>query len=676
MTGLTGAGHRRLALRAGAVRLGGALLSCSVLIAGCARNDGGAPITWGAEPGRQGSDVVTAATPAGLAPGEVRVQEGDTVYGLARGYGVSPGTIVEINRLMPPYDLYPGQILKIPQSETASALNTNVPASRLGHSPSTSGRILVGPGESLYSLARNHNVDAQALARANNLHPPYTLQRGQTLQLPGGGTGTTPNARLAESRPEATRPEATRPAGTAGGGIQVARGDTLYSLARANGVAPDTLAAVNDLSVPYTLYPGQVLRLPGAAPARATVARSTSAPSTATATATGTAETRSAPPVRSSPIATASIDTRIRGAAPSPGGRRITVQEGDNIYTIAQHYGLSVKEVAHHNRLQPPYIVRPGQQLEIPSGGSAAAPSGASTHTVQRGDTLYSIAQTYGVSVGDLRKLNNLTDAGHLSPGQTLHVRADAHIRGKDTPPPVIVAESRSLTAGQPQSDVRTAARSEPQQAERSVAAVPVAEDESQIGGPEIEVKNLDEPDFEPALRSGNSESSGDLGGSGAPAETKPDAIAADKTPAQANPVRADPVITASLGQDGDFIMPVRGRILSGYGPKSNGLHNDGLNIAVAVGTPVRAAKGGTVTYAGQELKGYGKLLLIKHDDGYVTAYAHNSRLLVRQGQRVRQGDIVAESGDTGYVDSPQLHFEIRKGRKSVDPALFFDDMG
>ncbi|HEY9539438.1 MAG TPA: M23 family metallopeptidase, partial [Kiloniellaceae bacterium] len=118
----------------------------------------------------------------------------------------------------------------------------------------------------------------------------------------------------------------------------------------------------------------------------------------------------------------------------------------------------------------------------------------------------------------------------------------------------------------------------------------------------------------------------------------------------------------------GSFHWPVRGALLSSYGAKSGGEHNDGINIAAPRGTPVRAAENGVVAYAGEELKGFGKLLLVKHADGWVTAYAHNEALLVSAGDTVRQGQTIARVGSSGHVDRPQLHFEVRRGTRAVDP--------
>jgi murein DD-endopeptidase MepM/ murein hydrolase activator NlpD len=119
------------------------------------------------------------------------------------------------------------------------------------------------------------------------------------------------------------------------------------------------------------------------------------------------------------------------------------------------------------------------------------------------------------------------------------------------------------------------------------------------------------------------------------------------------------------------FRWPVRGRVIAAFGPKPNGVQNDGINLAVPEGTPIKAAEDGVVAYAGSELKGYGNLVLVRHPNGFVTAYAHASDILVKRGETVKRGQVIAHSGQTGNVTSPQLHFEIRKGATPVDPSQY-----
>jgi len=116
------------------------------------------------------------------------------------------------------------------------------------------------------------------------------------------------------------------------------------------------------------------------------------------------------------------------------------------------------------------------------------------------------------------------------------------------------------------------------------------------------------------------------------------------------------------------FTWPLRGPVVSSFGAKPGGTRNDGINISAPAGTAVRAAGAGTVVYAGAELKSFGNLILIRHANGWVSAYAHNRKLLVKEGATVKTGDTIAEVGATGSVSTPQLHFETRRGRDPVNP--------
>jgi murein DD-endopeptidase MepM/ murein hydrolase activator NlpD len=158
------------------------------------------------------------------------------------------------------------------------------------------------------------------------------------------------------------------------------------------------------------------------------------------------------------------------------------------------------------------------------------------------------------------------------------------------------------------------------------------------------------------------------------PAKEKARLAQATTTPEAAAAVTETPVKTAeATGALPTFRWPVRGRVVTGYGAKTNGKSNDGINVAVPEGTPIKAAEDGVVAYSGNELKGYGNLILVRHSNGYVTAYAHASELMVKRGETIKRGQIIAKSGQSGEVGSPQLHFEIRKGSSPVDPLQFLN---
>ena len=128
---------------------------------------------------------------------------------------------------------------------------------------------------------------------------------------------------------------------------------------------------------------------------------------------------------------------------------------------------------------------------------------------------------------------------------------------------------------------------------------------------------------------------------------------------------------TGAPNATASFRWPVRGKVIDGFGPKANGQQNDGINVAVPEGTQIKAAEDGVVAYAGSELKGYGNLVLVRHSNGFVTAYAHASELNVKKGEQVKRGQVIGKAGATGNVKSPQLHFEVRKGATPVDPTQY-----
>jgi murein DD-endopeptidase MepM/ murein hydrolase activator NlpD len=136
----------------------------------------------------------------------------------------------------------------------------------------------------------------------------------------------------------------------------------------------------------------------------------------------------------------------------------------------------------------------------------------------------------------------------------------------------------------------------------------------------------------------------------------------------RAPPRVADNDAPAPVNADMQFTWPVKGRVLANYGSTAGGERNDGINIAASYGEPIHAAAGGMVSYSGNDLKSYGNLVLIRHGNNYVTAYAHVERILVNRGDQVAKGQVIAYAGSTGDVSQPQLHFEIRRGVQPINP--------
>ena len=155
-------------------------------------------------------------------------------------------------------------------------------------------------------------------------------------------------------------------------------------------------------------------------------------------------------------------------------------------------------------------------------------------------------------------------------------------------------------------------------------------------------------------------------------AAAKPASYVTRNVPAYASvSTQALPPLGAPAGDAPAFAWPVSGRVISDFGATANGGKNDGINIAAAWGTPIRASAAGTVTYAGSELKDYGNLVLVKHSGGYTTAYAHAERLVVARGDFVARGQVIGYAGQTGDVSTPQLHFEIRSATIPVNPRSY-----
>jgi murein DD-endopeptidase MepM/ murein hydrolase activator NlpD len=337
------------------------------------------------------------------------------------------------------------------------------------------------------------------------------------------------------------------------------------------------------------------------------------------------------PPAQPKLETTGTVAPRSVAAAHSaaPAGTTIIVGTSDTLDILAKRYNVSSAAILQANGYKGPRALSPGQQLIIPHQTAvAAAPALAppvskpvaavvtapsSVHIVNHGDTLLSIAHRNHVPVAELAKANNLDTSAKLSLGMKLNVPG---------------AKTAAAAAAAPV--VATAPAAVPSPAGKMAAA----------GAPQQSVRM--------AQATGNVEGP-----------------AAAETPA-VKPSEA----TGALPT---FRWPVRGKVITSYGAKTNGKSNDGINLAVPEGTPVKAAEDGVVAYSGNELKGYGNLVLVRHSNGYVTAYAHASELLVKRGDTIKRGQVIAKSGQSGEVGSPQLHFEIRKGSSPVDPLQFLN---
>lgn len=334
-------------------------------------------------------------------------------------------------------------------------------------------------------------------------------------------------------------------------------------------------------------------------------------------------------------------DTGVYGYPPDPNGG-IVVQPGDTLYAISRYHQTALQALIEANNLEPPFTIKPGQILRRPGQAAGAPPSTA-------------------------------------TPALVAAVAAEKLPPPASKPAPALknqtVKQPVNQNAVTPPQVRQAASPGKPQQ----TAAVPVAPKSAGNAA-------------EPAMQEMARDIMLDV-----EEETREEAIPPQPKPAPARKLvqpedqlekqlekkrAAQPVRTAALATAAPaaspvktpvkkymrFLWPAKGPILSEFGPKSNGLHNDGINIAMPPNGPVMAAGDGIVSYAGNALRGYGNLLLIRHEGGWVTAYAHNSELLVEKGATVARGQVIARAGRSGGVPQDQLHFEIRQGARAVNP--------
>ncbi len=232
----------------------------------------------------------------------------------------------------------------------------------------------------------------------------------------------------------------------------------------------------------------------------------------------------------------------------------------------------------------------------------------ATWHVVRDGETVYSVAQLHGTDMGALVRINDIAPPYRIEEGQRLRLPQGMQAAG--TPERVVAS---AATVAPPETPAR-------EKLDRQAVLRPPPTQGSVPSAPQRSTGPLREP-----------------------------------------PPRSEP----------KFLWPVQGKVIVAFGARKGGLHNDGINIEARMGASIRAAENGVVAYAGNQLQGFGNLVLIKHSDGWMSAYAHSSEVLVRRGDVVRRGQVIARVGRTGSVSSPQLHFELRRGERPVDPRPY-----
>jgi murein DD-endopeptidase MepM/ murein hydrolase activator NlpD len=382
--------------------------------------------------------------------------------------------------------------------------------------------------------------------------------------------------------------------------------------------------------------------------------------------------------------------------------RKIEVQPGDTLYSLAQRHGASISELMSLNGLRSP-AVHPGQKIILPERPTAmasavrqtpvsktnstrvaaltesadarvsqreqpaavvkelspeprqlasaeqdeAASSPGDTYTMKNGDSLYGIAVRHRISLAQLQEINNITDPRKVRAGTVLKLPSSSA-----APTRVALTPDRRPQLGS-HADTTTAPQT---------AAAPANDSGEAVAKPTI----INAPASAPGQRVASLDNTGTASDAAPSPLTLPSPSAEGESGKTSEPQGGGATKAETVGK---FRWPVRGKVITGFGQQPDGSHSDGIKLAVPLGTEVHAAESGVVAYAGNELKGYGNLVLLRHDNGWITAYAHNDELSVKRGDRVRRGQVIAKAGNTGSTDRPQLHFELRQGSSPVDPV-------
>jgi len=544
----------------------------------------------------------------------------------------------------------------------------------------------------------------------------YKVKKGDTLEEIADKLGTTVRqlredngvGRRAKIHPGQVLKGPTSPAHA----YVTGSGDTLYSIARRFGVSAEALRDENGLGRSNSLRLGQQLRLPDGYDDHGPLTSTTRVPVAAgpLVAETAPAEVPAAPPPpprsASSQPAPAqpsfrTVTTRsVTGKVVEVEGRAVTykVKRGDSLEKIARKLDATVDQLREDNDLSRREKIQPGQTLKGPA-------STASAYVAGPGDTLSAIARRFGVTAEALRAENDLSRSASLRSGQKLRLPDGFDDHGPlttTTRVPLATPTPPAVSSPSPAAASATPTAPRPYApAPRPYAPAPIGSTPS--AAPSETPTTPSPRPYAPAPRPYAPAPIGSTP-SAAPSATPTTPAPRPYTPPAPRPytpparpytpptyapptgvpgpsVAPLPMATpgdaqiSELGR-GRFMWPLQGPIISDFGPKAPGQRNDGINIGAQVGASIRSAAAGDVVYAGDQVPGFGNLVLIKHADGWVTAYGHLSRVMVKMQQKVAQGQEIGLAGATGGVSEPQLHFEIRyapsplERAKPIDPKL------
>lgn len=376
------------------------------------------------------------------------------------------------------------------------------------------------------------------------------------------------------------------------------------------------------------------------------------------------------------------------------GGTPVTVAQGETAGMIANRYGVPTDALLHANGFSTASQMQPGARIVIPvyraNAVAQSAPAAAPVASAKTTAPAQKVAEAAPAPKADPKAAIKLTKAekaaqreeelkaerAKAAEAKAEQARKLAETKAQKAADAKIAADKAKLAKDQKAADAKVAADKAKLAKDQKAADAKAAAEKAKLAKAEKAAAKAAEAAKAETAKAEAAKA--EVAKAEAAKAEKPAAKVAekqaepakgvDKTPTAAiPPAAAAEEKAASAGADRpEFRWPAHGRIIQGF---ASG--NDGINIAVPEGTQVKAAEGGVVAYAGSELKGYGNLVLIRHPNGYVTAYANNSALEVKRGDQVKRGQTIAKSGQSGNVGSPQLHFELRKGSTPVDPTNF-----
>ena len=335
----------------------------------------------------------------------------------------------------------------------------------------------------------------------------------------------------------------------------------------------------------------------------------------------------------------------------------VIVQQGETLYAISKKNGVPLRDLIETNNLEPPYALKAGSTVKIPF---------PNYHESREGETLYSISRAYDMKVSDVIALNNLKFPYPIYPGDKIKIVKDKN--KKSEPNEAGIASDKKIDNKKSEKNSQLALESKTKDGKNTFKP---SEEKAKELSEKKGSKEIEKYGFKPSeVRALEIEKKNDSSRT-AQNIINPTKNEIVETKLSINkPIDKDS-IKKIANKTNRFSWPVRGEVISKFGPKSAGLYNDGINIKAPDGQTVSASEDGIVAYVGSELKGYGNLVIVKHSGGWISAYAHLKNSAVASGQKINKGQKIGNVGNSGKVKFPQLYFGLRKGRDAVNPENY-----